>query len=293
MDTPFGAFQDLSLAEGTWSPWFGHGKVDAAAAVRRALELAGESTVHVSASRTENLPVPDRSAVGVSSSVVVSEHGRIRSLSVNVDITHTYRGDLLVRLVDPDGRRAVLHRRTGGSTNNLVRTYDGSTAPDLATFIGGEVNGVWILEVFDLAFADVGTLNHWGIEAEVATDGAVRLESAPGTTIPDNDPQGISDLVSTNDGRIIADIAVDVDITHTFVGDLEVRLDGPNGEAAVLKERNVGGGTDNIQQTFVPVDAAELNRFVGIPASGQWELHVADHAGADVGKLNRWALVIR
>ena len=195
--------------------------------------------------------------------------------------------------MDPDGRRAVLHRRTGGSTNNLVRTYDGSTAPDLATFIGGEVNGVWILEVFDLAFADVGTLNHWGIEAEVATDGAVRLESAPGTTIPDNDPQGISDLVSTNDGRIIADIAVDVDITHTFVGDLEVRLDGPNGEAAVLKERNVGGGTDNIQQTFVPVDAAELNRFVGIPASGQWELHVADHAGADVGKLNRWALVIR
>ncbi len=36
-----GDFQDLGLPEGTWSPWFGHGKVDAAAAVEAA--LAGRS----------------------------------------------------------------------------------------------------------------------------------------------------------------------------------------------------------------------------------------------------------
>jgi subtilisin family serine protease len=38
-----GDFEDLGLPEGSWSPWFGHGKVDAAAAVEAA--LAGRAGV--------------------------------------------------------------------------------------------------------------------------------------------------------------------------------------------------------------------------------------------------------
>ncbi len=288
-----GAFQVLGLPEGTWSPWFGHGNVNAAAAVRRALDLAGGSTTQVSASRTENLPIPDRNAAGVSSSIVIPEHGRIRDLRITVDITHTYRGDLLVRLVAPDGRRAVLHRRSGGSTNNLIETYDVSTAAELAPLFGSEINGVWVLETFDLASIDIGNLNRWGIEATVVTDGALRLESTPGVTIPDNDSQGVTDSVSTNDARVVSNIEVDVDITHSYIGDLEITLNGPTGQSAVLKARDVGGGADNIQRTFGPGEVTDLNRFVGVPANGRWELHTADHAGADVGKLNRWGLVIR
>ena len=35
-----GAFQDIGSGDGTWSPWYGHGKADAFAAVRKAMELA-------------------------------------------------------------------------------------------------------------------------------------------------------------------------------------------------------------------------------------------------------------
>jgi hypothetical protein len=62
-----------------------------------------------------------------------------------------------------------LHNRTGGGTDNLVRTYnDGVTNPDgpgtLADFNGTEVNGPWTLTVRDNASQDVGTLNSWTLK---------------------------------------------------------------------------------------------------------------------------------
>ena len=49
---------------------------------------------------------------------------------------------------------------------------------------------------------------------------------------------------------------------------------------------------DNIQRTYQSSDSTDLARFLGQQANGNWILKVADHAGADVGKLNRWALVL-
>ena len=88
------------------------------------------------------------------------------------------------------------------------------------------------------------------------------------------------------------DIAVDVDITHTWIGDLRVALASPDGHEVVLHARE-GRSDDDILQTFTVENEVDLRSFVGRPATGDWQLSVSDHARRDVGKLNRWAMTIR
>ncbi len=78
------------------------------------------------------------------------------TLQVSVNITHTYRGDLVVTLVAPDGSLYVLHNRTGGSADNLIQTFTVNASSEVA-------NGTWRLRVADQASIDTGTLNTWSI----------------------------------------------------------------------------------------------------------------------------------
>jgi Zn-dependent metalloprotease len=75
---------------------------------------------------------------------------------VKVDITHSYIGDLNVDLVAPDGSVYKLHNRTGGSSNNINKTY----TVDLS---GESLNGTWNLRVKDNGKGDTGTLNSWSV----------------------------------------------------------------------------------------------------------------------------------
>ncbi|KOX27026.1 MULTISPECIES: proprotein convertase P-domain-containing protein, partial [unclassified Streptomyces] len=74
------------------------------------------------------------------------------NLSVGVDIVHTYKGDLIVDLVAPDGSVYNLHNRTGGSADNIVQTYTVNASSEVA-------NGAWKLRVQDKASADTGYIN--------------------------------------------------------------------------------------------------------------------------------------
>ena len=288
-----GAFtNDRQLPDGTWSPWFGHGKVDAFAAVQQALELANTHTVRVSASRTPNISVPDRDPAGISDRLIIAERGALQGLKVTVDISHSWIGDLVVRLVSPEGTRVTLHNRAGNNTVNLGKTYDIDSTPQLASLLGTDISGVWTLEVADFARSDTGTLNRWSIDATVFEDNAIRVESTPSLLIPDNDSAGVKDRITVSDTRRIADIAIAVDITHTWSGDLVLELTGPNGISTKLQER-VGRDTDNIQTVFSIGNVAELNQYEGESAQGTWTLSVADLEQRDTGKLNAWSLIIR
>ncbi|GAB3151986.1 hypothetical protein GCM10027290_42020 [Micromonospora sonneratiae] len=78
------------------------------------------------------------------------------TLKVDVNITHTYRGDLVVTLVAPDGSQHVLHNRTGGSADDLIASYTVDAS-------GSVANGTWKLRVQDAASADTGTLTTWSL----------------------------------------------------------------------------------------------------------------------------------
>ncbi|MCX7034370.1 MAG: S8 family serine peptidase [Arenimonas sp.] len=76
--------------------------------------------------------------------------------SVSVNIVHTYRGDLKVDLVAPDGSLYTISNRAGGSADNLVGTYTINLSSEL-------LNGTWKLRVNDNAAGDVGYINSWSI----------------------------------------------------------------------------------------------------------------------------------
>lgn len=123
---------------------------------------AGSQVVRKEAS--PGLEIPDDDPNGIASSVSVAESGTVRGLTVGVDITHTFIGDLRVEFAAPSGDRAVLHNRGGGSTDNLITTYDSIATPALAVLAGASAAGDWELRVTDLAGRDVGKLNHWSLE---------------------------------------------------------------------------------------------------------------------------------
>ncbi len=113
---------------------------------------------------TPGLSIPDNNTNGVSSAIAIAESGKIQSLLVGVDITHTYIGDLKVELTSPAGSRVVLWNRTGSGQDNLITTFDPVSVPALATLAGQEMKGKWTLKVSDMEGQDVGKLNKWNIE---------------------------------------------------------------------------------------------------------------------------------
>jgi len=74
-------------------------------------------------------------------------------LAVSVDITHSYRGDLVVDLLKDGTLVKNLHNATGGSADDLVQTFTLS-----ASEVGASPNGRWSLRVKDTAAQDVGTV---------------------------------------------------------------------------------------------------------------------------------------
>ncbi len=110
------------------------------------------------------MSIPDNNTNGVSSTIAIAESGKIQSLKVGVDITHTFIGDLKVELTSPAGSRVVLWNQTGSGQDNLITTFDPVSVPALATLAGQEMKGKWTLKVSDMEGQDVGKLNKWNIE---------------------------------------------------------------------------------------------------------------------------------
>lgn len=92
----------------------------------------------------------------------------IGDVQVDIDITHSYVGDLIVELQSPGGTTVRLHNRTGGSANDIVQRYDDAGNPPdgpglLSDFDFSQSVGVWTLRVTDAAAQDTGTLNGWAL----------------------------------------------------------------------------------------------------------------------------------
>lgn len=271
--------------------WFGFGKVNAFRAVQGAIDRRGTAGETVEHEASPGLAIPDDDADGVNDQIEVPQQGRLRALRVDVDVPHTFIGDLRVVLTSPAGTLVVLHDRNGGSANDLRRAYNVDSTPALAALAGERIQGTWTLRVQDLAGADTGRLERWALAFELESSAVIELEAAPGLAIPDDDPQGIESTLEVDQDGTVASVEVSVDITHTFVGDLEVGLTSPSGQAVDL-HRRTGGSDDNLVTTFTPATTPGLQVLRGTPARGDWRLAVADRAGLDVGKLNRWGLTV-
>lgn len=139
-------------------------------------------------------------------------------------------------------------------------------------------------------------------------------ESRPSTDtplpMPDDRTTRFSNLNVSGIG-VVSDLNVVLNIGHTFIGDLDIYLIGPNSTRIDLTTDN-GSGTDGMNVTLDdeatsivtafpttsgtgPVTGSwrpeqALSAFDGVNADGLWQLEWTDDAGGDFGTLNSWSL---
>lgn len=102
--------------------------------------------------------------------------------------------------------------------------------------------------------------------------------------IPDNDPVGVQSALEIAHDGLVEAIRVDVNITHTWRGDLRLYLLKDGEEVEVYRG---SGSEDDLVLLGHPVYG-----FEGIDASGTWELKVVDTMAQDTGALNTWTLYL-
>ena len=143
--------------------------------------------------------IPDNNATGMTSSIVIAANETITDVDVTLfNTSHTWVGDLTVRLTSPNLTTADIMVRTGGgfgdSTNidadytfsdggddwwnaadirsdsevipggTYAATTTGGGAVSLAALFSGESTaGTWTLFVSDESPDDTGTLGGWGL----------------------------------------------------------------------------------------------------------------------------------
>ncbi len=136
--------------------------------VRDAADSGGDFTVDVTLAQTLNMtsapglafddatPVSDTITVGACT---------VGLVNVDVNISHTWIGDVTMTLTSPAATPVVLHARSGGSSDDIIGNYPLDFAPDedLSTFVGEDGMGDWVLDLTDSASGDDGTFNSWGL----------------------------------------------------------------------------------------------------------------------------------
>ncbi|MFF3019770.1 M28 family metallopeptidase [Streptomyces sp. NPDC057939] len=107
---------------------------------------------------TTDVNIPDSPAAGVNSPITVSgvAGNAPATTKVDVNIVHTYRGDLQIDLIAPDGTAYRLKNSNSDSADNVIASYTVNASSEVA-------NGVWKLQVKDVAAQDVGYINSWKI----------------------------------------------------------------------------------------------------------------------------------
>jgi subtilisin family serine protease len=145
------------------SPLYGYGRVNAL----RAVELAIPPSPSPSRVYRAIQDIPIRDLATASLSMMVPVTNVLRSITIEVEIEHTYVGDLIVMLKPPTETGVVLvtlHNRGGGSSKSIKRIYDEVNTPSLGALREKSPKGQWTLEVIDKAKQDVGMIRSFSLE---------------------------------------------------------------------------------------------------------------------------------
>ncbi|MEJ3748090.1 proprotein convertase P-domain-containing protein [Actinomycetes bacterium KLBMP 9797] len=198
---------------------------------------------------------------------------------VSVALRHTYRGDLRLDLVAPDGTGYLLEDLTGtGNVDDLTKTYTFNGSAELA-------NGVWKLRIRDGVWGDAGHLDSWSLAAapaggpapavawpavtrggftvDGATYGVTGTAYAQVTGVPGNAPQDLRLTMSTS---------------YSWVQGLKVWLTAPDGTAYVVHD-----GASTMPGTFTVDASAEV-------ANGWWQLTVQRNSTSGTVAITGWSL---
>ena len=165
----------------------------------------------------------------------------------------------------------------------------------------------------------------YDVRTSFAAAAAQSITNATPATINDNtcSATGISNIVVSGYSAVLpsAGIAITINLTHTYDGDIAIFLQAPNGDILGLSNQ-LGGSGDNFTNTVFTDTASSALPASGAPytgyykpatstftscitsnitsfgqigggainPNGTWSLRVYDRAGGDVGTINSWTL---
>ena len=139
------------------------------------------------------------------------------------------------------------------------------------------------------AYAAVRLAETWDLTSTQTNLDAITASSSPSLVIPDN--ATITDTLTISSGLMIDHIEVDLDLAHTWIGDLVVSITSPDDTTSVLVNRPGvsassfwGTSQDDINFTLTSTHSW------GETGAGTWTLSVTDFETGDQGVLNSWTL---
>jgi subtilisin-like proprotein convertase family protein len=193
------------------------------------------------------------------------------------------------------------------TTGDFILNISAPPIPTGACCIGS------VCSILSEADCNGGGGNYLGDGSDCESFGATHTySSSPFLGIPENQCASgfVSDSINVGDSFAIADLDVRVQVTHTFIGDLRIRL--TNGVTTITLWERACTLNDNFDITFddegdavfcatpttgvylpAGVGAGPLSAFDGQSAAGIWTIEVCDAANLDTGSLDSWELIFR
>lgn len=120
---------------------------------------------------------------------------------------------------------------------------------------------------------------------------SLQVQNTNSVAIPDNNAQGVVSVIQMGETATVTDVQVAIDIDHSYLGDLEIRLIAPSGLVVMLQGRTLGRRT-KLQTIYSLQTTPTLRRLLKQPTQGQWKLQIIDAIPNDSGTLNWWKLTL-
>ncbi len=241
---------------------------------------------------SQGTAIPDNAPGGVSDVLSIAEPGSVIDVSVSMNISHPFVGNLVANLTNNSTGVSIELINSPGSQNTsggcpfadvdvalddeaseLTGTACNSTSPALggswkpnealSAFDGSDFTGDWTLQVIDTAASNVGTLNEWC------------LDIVSGPPLPDSDEDGVNDeldnctvtansdqIDTDSDGygnRCDADFNNDCSVNFLDIAAFSSEFLGTN----PLFDINGDGNVNFLDFTFVS------QQFLQVPGPGQ------------------------
>ncbi|MDA1357592.1 MAG: proprotein convertase P-domain-containing protein [Proteobacteria bacterium] len=129
----------------------------------------------------------------------------------------------------------------------------------------------------------------WDLTSTQANLASISASSAPSLVILDN--ATITDTITFSSGIRIDHIEVDLDLTHTWLGDIIITLTSPDETTSVLVNRPGVSGVSlwGASQDDIDFTLTSTHHWGEVGAE-TWTLAVTDLVGGDSGVLNNWTL---
>lgn len=201
---------------------------------------------------------------------------------------------------------------TTADFSTLVYAVSDLSDPTFAipAYLSGNTTYFWRIRSTGSGDSSCG-ISQWSVASFETAD--CRLFSSTGASQPISDgppPTNVEMGVMVPVAGTVTDVDVfELDIEHSYLGDLDIDLEHPDGTVVRLWDRDCGS-QNNIFTSFdddnnegdAPCPPTTGNFYVsygdplsdfdGLPSSGLWTLRVADNADVDGGSLNGLTLKI-